>query len=82
MTLRQLAAVFDMFFAKRAKYLRFKFNKNSKQSFAILQNIVLYNNKIKKSFYTKIQRGYKNKNSQNFAKWAAIRQAFISCITD
>ena len=77
MSLRQLVTAYDNFFAKRAKYPKFKSKKHSKQSFAIPQNIKIDSNKI---YLPKFKEGIKAKIHKMIEKGCNIKQAFISCI--
>ena len=79
MALRQLVTAFDNFFAKRAKYPRFKSKKNAKQSYAIPQNIKLSDNKV---FVPKFTEGIKAKIHRKLDDNCVIKQAFISKIAD
>lgn len=81
MALRQLATAFDHFFAKRAKYPRFKSKKNAKQSFAIPQNIILDNNE-RKVIIPKFKEGIRTIMYRDLPQNATIKQAFISCVVE
>ena len=79
MSLRQLVTAFDNFFAKRAKYPNFKSKKNTKQSYAIPQNIKLNNNKV---FIPKFTEGIKAKIHRKLDKNCTIKQAFVSKVAN
>lgn len=79
MSLRQLVTAFDNFFAKRAKYPNFKSKKNTKQSYAIPQNIKLSDNR---AFVPKFTSGIKTKIHRKLDNNYVIKQAFISKIAD
>ncbi len=79
MALRQLVTAFDNFFAKRAKYPNFKSKKNTKQSYAIPQNIKLSDNRV---FVPKFTEGIKTKIHRKLDNNCVIKQAFISKIAD
>lgn len=79
MSLRQLVTAFDNFFAKRAKYPNFKSKKNTKQSYAISQNIKLNNNKV---FILKFTEGIKAKIHRKLDENCTIKQAFVSKVAN
>lgn len=81
MALRQLATAFDNFFAKRAKYPKFKSKKSAKQSFAIPQYISIDKDKKRVSI-PKFKEGIKTKLHKELPNNAVIKQAFISCVAD
>ena len=79
MSLRQLVTAFDNFFAKRAKYPNFKSKKNTKQSYAIPQNIKLSDNKV---FIPKFTEGIKAKIHRKLDENCTIKQAFVSKVAN
>ncbi len=81
MALRQLTTAFDRFFSKLADYPRFKSKKYAKQSFCIPQHleINLESNQIR---LPKFKEPIKAKFHRFLSKNFAIKQGFISCVTD